>query len=106
MSRTVPLKEAVSKDQTPLCSSPIKTPTTQDHYRDDLDCFIDTNDEICFFDTNMPQIALVPMTGLQQGSVRIVSQSSFLIFMYHFVACKNLKLTCYTPPSYFILRRR
>ena len=53
MSRTVPLKEAASKDQTPLCSSPIKTPTTQDRYRDDLDCFFDTNDEICFFDTNI-----------------------------------------------------
>ena len=98
MSRTVPLKEAASKDQTPLCSSPIKTPTTQDRYRDDLDCFFDTNDEICFFDTNMPQVALVPMTGLQQGSVRIVSHSSFRIVMYQFVACKHLKLTSYTPP--------
>ena len=102
MSRTVPLKKALSKNQTPLCSSPIKTPTTRDRYNGGLENI----DEISFFDINMPQVALVPKTGLQQGSVRIVSDTSFLIFMYQFVACRNLKLTSCNLFSYFIPRTR
>ena len=100
MSKTVPLKTTVSKEQKPLLPSPIKTACTQRGYTGGLDII----DEFCSLDREMPQVAVAPKTAVQDESVRIVSLSSFLIFIYQFVACKYLKLTSCHPSSYFIRR--
>ena len=71
MSKTVPLKTTVSKEQKPLLKMP-STPCNTDG--------LEIIDEFCSFDIIMPQAAFALKIGKQEESVRSV----FHLFLSHF----------------------
>ncbi len=75
MSKTVPLKTTVSKEQEPVLPSTINMPSTSRN-TDGLDII----DEFCSFDIIMPQVAVALKIDKQEESVRSV----FHLFLSHF----------------------
>ena len=75
MSKTVPLKTTVSKEQKPVLPSTINMPSTPRN-TDGLE----TIDELLSFDIIMPQLVVALKIGEQEESVRSV----FHLFLSHF----------------------